>query len=1428
MAAALSTAAIELSELRGGCWEAAAFARADATLGSSLIELALHESAEARLPPPAPDAPPPPPPRGGTDVAWLLGADAPAAAEVYGDVGAILDEVLTGTLPALSHRSAGLAKCCLTELYAVTPRLRALLSSLTPPERAAGGALTASLFSLVDELAAAPPSWPLPAGAKGWVALQHGDLQAAHVFADARGRCWLLRGAHRAGPAHALSDLSKLCASLLFLGSALPLSRADLRGLPPWRIAAQLRLTHGDAKLLHRLIANTSSLSELQRAVRESALPAAAARRVLLLLASDSERAEAVRQMRRILEWVATMPPLGGADADDADGGDEAPPPEGVTLPPLLLAWSYLQQCWQAAARLCAPPGARKAAAAATAWASSAAAAAVSPDPAAAAAALERGWAHPSQLVLPLLTHAARMARYAEATAPQREVMLDAARILADALRREIMQPTPLVDHPPPSPLTPSPSPKGFAIAVTPFALASPSTPSAAADAAPPPPAAFESGQRLLVRPRGGGDAAAAAAGGGGGGDVPERDESGGWSEGFVDANGLLQLAGRAPLRVQPLFVDVWEAPLPLPYANGTRVALLTAAGWEEWRVGARLLGGGNNLFVLESEAEWGGRCVALLTQFNHRVDRRWPRCEYQHRYAAGTLLRGVRGGQWRTALSLGSREGGEWSGDSVVRLHWGQPGQWADRRLSALDGHTLVVDASVDLELEHSKLAAALAADAAVVPDPAGGAPLDALTLAFELRHAPAEAPAAEAAAQALATAAAAAGDASATASDGASDAAGSLASSDASRRERRRRRRLGAQSDEATKASSDAAPEAPRRQRTRQGLRSSSEAPSEEAASDASAASDATAASDAPPPPALSPPGGAGERGVPLPWLLRAVLRVGTGGDEQQGAAAAAAALPRAVLVVGGAGAGKTALCRALIAHAVRDRRRDRVPLLLRVADVAAAVRGGALRVSDGASLVLGYLRVTHGAHSRHFALMKQALHEGRLLLILDGLGDAADPPAAAANGLAGGATHAALQREIAGLLCRQCALVVTARPKEYAPAFFPQELFLRLALRPPRRAAAVVALGARRLAPPQLDALRRTCTRWGQPSSPLLAALLVGAHTRRPPAAPPLAPADFFEGAVHTMLHAAAAAARALVAPEDVDAPAAASGGVGAAARAAQLRLHVLKLVATHAFGLGSDDGGGRGELTPRLVEAAVGKSAGALQLWSQLRREALSGALPLLVAHRGGALAFADARFADVLVALRLRDLTEAQIRAGAAAPLLAPPPPPDTPLRRDPLHADAAPRGELCVARRRRRRGASPQAGRRRRLRRARVRGGARAARRRRRRRVAARVLRGGERRGAPLPARVVHRRGEGRDRRTPLAHARRAAAARVRRRRRRRREPRCRARRRRRRLAAALPPPRIEPDRRARRRRPRRRAAAPARGARPRAQRAGR
>ena len=120
---------------------------------------------------------------------------------------------------------------------------------------------------------------------------------------------------------------------------------------------------------------------------------------------------------------------------------------------------------------------------------------------------------------------------------------------------------------------------------------------------------------------------------------------------------------------------------------------LLTARGWEEWKVVTRLLDGGNNLFVLDDGA--GGRCVALLSQFNHRVDGRWPPCRFQHRYAAGTLLRGVRGGQWRRALSLGSQKGGGWNGDSVVRLHWGQPGQWADRRLAALDGHPRCTDAA-------------------------------------------------------------------------------------------------------------------------------------------------------------------------------------------------------------------------------------------------------------------------------------------------------------------------------------------------------------------------------------------------------------------------------------------------------------------------------------------------------------------------------------------------------------------------------------------------------------------------------------------------------------------------------------------------------------------------------------------------------------
>ena len=113
-------------------------------------------------------------------------------------MGAILDEVLTGTLPAfLTARRASPSAAH----RAVCTRLRAL-SSLAA-ERAAG-ALTASLFSLGSRQRRRRRGRCPPAPG---MAPRHGDLQAAHVFADARGRCWLLT-AHRAGPAHALSDVS--------------------------------------------------------------------------------------------------------------------------------------------------------------------------------------------------------------------------------------------------------------------------------------------------------------------------------------------------------------------------------------------------------------------------------------------------------------------------------------------------------------------------------------------------------------------------------------------------------------------------------------------------------------------------------------------------------------------------------------------------------------------------------------------------------------------------------------------------------------------------------------------------------------------------------------------------------------------------------------------------------------------------------------------------------------------------------------------------------------------------------------------------------------------------------------------------------------------------------------------------------------------
>ena len=41
---------------------------------------------------------------------------------------------------------------------------------------------------------------------------------------------------------------------------------------------------------------------------------------------------------------------------------------------------------------------------------------------------------------------------------------------------------------------------------------------------------------------------------------------------------------------------------------------------------------------------------------------------------------------------------------------------------------------------------------------------------------------------------------------------------------------------------------------------------------------------------------------------------------------------------------------------------------------------IMAGALRLSDGGSLLLSYLRLTHGAHSRRFVVYKQARAELR----------------------------------------------------------------------------------------------------------------------------------------------------------------------------------------------------------------------------------------------------------------------------------------------------------------------------------------------------------------------------------------------------------------------------------------------------------------
>ena len=207
----------------------------------------------------------------------------------------LLDELLGSELLKLLHRSAVPSKFSLFEFYRLQPRLTGLLLARTPAE-CKDKALPTAVRSLLNSIATASPFWPLAAGAKGWSSLQHGDLQTAHVLLDTRQHHWLLRCSHSAGPGHVLQDAAKLCASTLFLGTALPLSRADLYSPPPRELSAQLGISQAEAQALQQLLARTTSLDSLRHAIATSSLSVATQQRVLLRIGTDDERCESLRQ----------------------------------------------------------------------------------------------------------------------------------------------------------------------------------------------------------------------------------------------------------------------------------------------------------------------------------------------------------------------------------------------------------------------------------------------------------------------------------------------------------------------------------------------------------------------------------------------------------------------------------------------------------------------------------------------------------------------------------------------------------------------------------------------------------------------------------------------------------------------------------------------------------------------------------------------------------------------------------------------------------------------------------------------------------------------------------------------------------------------------------------------------------------------------
>ncbi|KAK3249355.1 hypothetical protein CYMTET_41213 [Cymbomonas tetramitiformis] len=99
-----------------------------------------------------------------------------------------------------------------------------------------------------------------------------------------------------------------------------------------------------------------------------------------------------------------------------------------------------------------------------------------------------------------------------------------------------------------------------------------------------------------------------------------------------------------------------------------------------------------------------------------------------------------------------------------------------------------------------------------------------------------------------------------------------------------------------------------------------------------------------------------------------------------------------PHCYVLIAGAAMGKTTLLKRVMVECAGDGASEFLPILVLALDWASKLRAG-LVTGDGYNLLSAYLRVLHGATSRTFLLLQQALSMRRALILVDGMDEAGE---------------------------------------------------------------------------------------------------------------------------------------------------------------------------------------------------------------------------------------------------------------------------------------------------------------------------------------------------------------------------------------------------------------------------------------------------